>query len=90
MTTWDGNERREGMKEVSASLNEIKLQLARMEPSAALIEKHDNLESAIVTKLQKPDTAGDSDSGAADAVDLGPLALAVDSLKSALASLPRK
>ena len=54
--SWDGSERREGMREVTASLNEIKLQLARMEPSVALIEKHNktlygNGQEGLTTKV---------------------------------------
>ena len=56
MTEWDGHERREGMKEVSASLNEIKIQLARMEPSIVLIEKHNktlygNGQDGVIVKI---------------------------------------
>ena len=56
MSGWDGTERREGMREITASLNEIKIQLARMEPSVALIEKHNktlygNGQEGLTTKV---------------------------------------
>ena len=54
--TWDGQERREGMKEVAKSLEEIKLQLAEMKPSVSLIEKHNktlygNGQEGLTTKV---------------------------------------
>ena len=56
MSEWDGRERREGMKEVAKSLEEIKLQLAEMKPSLYLIEKHNktlygNGQEGLTTKV---------------------------------------
>ena len=54
--TWDGSERREGMKEVTRALEDIKLQLAEMKPSVSLIEKHNktlygNGQEGLTTKI---------------------------------------
>lgn len=56
MTNWDGQERREGMKEVSKALEDIKLQLAEMKPSVNMIEKHNrtlygNGQEGLTTKI---------------------------------------
>ena len=53
---WDRIERREGMKEVSEALEEIKIQLAGMQPNIRLIEKHDktlygNGQEGLTTKI---------------------------------------
>ena len=54
--TWNGEERREGMKYVTQSLNEIKLTLAEMKPAILLVEKHNktlygNGQEGLTTKI---------------------------------------
>ena len=56
VNNWDGSERREGMKEVVNSLNDIKLVLAERKPVLDLILKHEktlygNGQEGLTTKI---------------------------------------